>query len=88
VRRELALGRDRAGDRVLRTREGEEEGVALRVDLLPAGLSEPVAQDSPVVAVDLAVPVAELLEKACRPFDVREEERDGSAGQGRLGHGG
>jgi len=49
----------------------EEEGVALRVDLLAAVLSECSAQDPAVLGHHLAVPVSQLLEQARRALDVR-----------------
>jgi hypothetical protein len=64
--------------------KGDEEGVALRVDLLSAVLFEGGAQDPAVLGQHLAVPVSQLLEQAGRALDVREEEGDGPARE--LGH--
>ena len=82
---EGALGVDRGRDCVARPREREEEGVALRVDLRAAARAEGLAHEPPVVGRDVSVRlVAELLQEARRALDVREDERDGAAGQ--LGH--
>jgi hypothetical protein len=45
VRVQVALGVDRRGDSVLRRPEGDEEGVALRVDLPPVVGGEGGPQD-------------------------------------------
>src|SRR5207244_13581476 len=77
----VRVGRGRT--RVAGTREREEEGVALRVDLGPAPRAERLAHESPVLAGHAPVAlVAELLEEAGRALDVGEGERDGPAGQG------
>ncbi len=81
---ELPLRRDGGRDRILRARERDEERVALRVDLTAAVGVERSSQDPLVLGKGVAVEVAELLEEPRRPFDVREEERDGPAGE--LGH--
>ena len=61
-------------------REGDEERVALGVDLDAAVGRERGAQRSPVLGERLAVRVrAEVPEQACRALDVGEEER-GRAG--------
>ena len=58
-------------------REGDEEGVALRVDLDAAVGRERLAQRAPVLGERFAVRVrAELPEQARRALDVGEEERD------------
>ena len=63
--------------------ENDEEGVALRVDLHPAGLGEGPAQEPVVLREKLAVTVAaEVLEQARRALDVREHEGDRASGQG------
>ena len=54
VRAERALGFDRGVGRVLRAREREEEGVALRVDLGAAVAVHRAAHDPPVVVHDRA----------------------------------
>ena len=75
-----ALRLDGSGDGVSRTREHEEEGVTLRVDLDPVACREGVADDSPVRRQHVAVVVAEALEELRRVLDVGEDEGDGSAG--------
>ena len=81
---ERALRRARGQRGVRRLAKGDEEGVALRVDLLAAVLFECGAQDPAVLGQHLAVPVSQLLEQARRALDVREEEGDGPARK--LGH--
>src|SRR2546426_11646429 len=72
--------RSRAGQcSVPRAAEGDEERVALGIDLLPAVLVECRAEDPAVLGQHLAVPVTELLEQAGRALDVREEGGDGPA---------
>jgi hypothetical protein len=66
-------GRSQPGDRV---REGDEEAVALRVDLAPAVPVEGVPQQPTVFRQDLGILVAEIVEQPGRALDVREEERD------------
>src|SRR5262249_56173075 len=73
------LGREGAGSGVWGRGEGEEERVALRVDLLPARRAERLAQDAALAAEHLGVPVAELLQEGGRALDVREQEGDGAA---------
>ena len=75
-----ALRLDGRGDGVSRTREHEEEGVALRVDLDPVASRERVTDDPPVRGQHLAVVVAEALEELRRVLDVGEDEGDRSAG--------
>ena len=75
-----ALRIDGSGDGVTRTREHEEEGVTLRVDLDPVACREGVADNSPVRHQHVAVVVAEALEELRRVLDVGEDEGDGSAG--------
>ena len=76
VRERLAAGPRGVGC-ALGGREGDEEGVALRVDLDAAVGRERLAQRAPVLGERLAVRVrAELPEQARRALDVGEEERD------------
>ena len=74
------LRRDRRGNRVAGTREGEEERVALRIHLDAIAPAELLAEDPAVLRDDLGVAVAEPLEEVRRAFDVREDEGDGSCG--------
>ena len=73
-------------DRVRGSREGDEEGVALRVDLDARVSLECVPQSPAVLGQDLRIPVSVLVEQPRRAFDVREEEGDRSARQ--LAHSG
>jgi hypothetical protein len=59
----------------------EEERVPLSVDLDAPVLSESVPDDAAVVRNQFCIALAEALEKARRPLNVAEEERDGSSGQ-------
>ena len=62
-----------------RSREGDEEGVALCVDLdTPMG-SDHLPHDLAVCDEHVCVPIAELMQEPGRPLDVREHERHGSA---------
>ena len=68
-------------DRVGGARECDEERVALRVDLDAAVPCERVPQRTTVLAQQLRVVLAVLVEQPRRALDVREEERHGSAGE-------
>ena len=72
--RELRVGR--GGHRIGRTREGDEERVALRVDLDALVQLPGIAQRAVVLCEHDGVPVAEFLQQPSRALDVREEERD------------
>ena len=74
-----ALHLDGRLDRVAGAREGEEERVALRVDLDAAALGERVAHQPAVVGEDAVVALAELLQQRRRALDVAEDEGDGAA---------
>ena len=88
VRRKVALRADRGGKRVLRRPEGDEEGVALRVDFAPLMGGERGPQNPLMLGKQLAVPAAaQLFEQPRRPFDVCEQEGDGAAVQLRRGAG-
>jgi hypothetical protein len=76
---ERPLPRDRTGERILCAREGVEEGVPLRVDLLPSRLLEGRPEETLVLREDIAEPIAQLLEQTCRALDVCEEESDRSS---------
>ena len=74
----LGEGR-RGGECPGRCREGEEEGVALRVDLDPALGGTRLADDTPMLGQRLRVGLgAELVQQLRRPLDVGEEEGDGA----------
>ena len=75
---ERALSRNRAADRLAGAREREEERISLRVDLASARAAELLAQDPAMVVQHLAVRLAEVADELRRPFDVGEEERDGT----------
>ncbi len=84
MREQGELAFDGSEERVSRTRERDEERVALRVDLVSAVSGEGGAEQSLMVRKHAAVPLAELLDEPRRPFDVGEEEGDGAGG--RLRH--
>ena len=70
---------DRAGrfERALLRREGNEERIALRVDLNPASGAKCLAQDPPVLGQGFRVlSRTQLMEELRRAFDVGEEEGD------------
>jgi hypothetical protein len=70
------------GERVRGHGKGEEERVALGVDLGPAAGSEGGAEATPVRVERRRVGLgAELLQQARRPLHVGEEQRYGAGGQ-------
>jgi len=73
VRLERALCLDDGDDRVARG-EGEEERVALRVDLVSAVVSERCTDDRLVLIEDVPVAVAQPLDVRRRALDVREDD--------------
>jgi hypothetical protein len=74
------LDLDRRGEGVAGAAEGDEERVALRVDLLAPVRGEDLPQQPLLVGQQFAVPSpAELLEQPGRALDVREQEGDGAA---------
>ena len=68
-------------ERVRGPGEGDEEGVALRVDLDPTVPREGPAQDLPMRSERVCIRVAELAEQLRRALDVGEEEGDGAGGE-------
>src|SRR6185503_3135581 len=74
-----ALRLDCGTDGVACAREGEEERVALVVDLDPVHRLEGRPDESTMRREQLAVEVAELLQQLRRALDVGEDERDRSA---------
>jgi hypothetical protein len=86
VREECELALDCSQERIrARARERDEEGVALRIDLVAAVSGERLPEQALVVAHDGSVAIPQLLHEPRRPLDVREDERDGACR--RLGHG-
>ena len=79
-----SLCRCGSGDRIMRATERDEERIALGVDLDAVVLGEGVTEHVPVRGEHVAVPVAEAAGELGRPFDVGEEEGDGSGGE--AGH--
>ena len=73
---EVALRRHRGADSVFPAREGDEERVALRVDLVAPVSRRGLADDALVLGKHFRVVRADLPEQLGRPFDVREQERD------------
>jgi Glucose / Sorbosone dehydrogenase len=78
---ECVLNAVRGEHRVARAGERDEERVALRVHFDPAVPGEHLAQCAAVLGEHLRVPFAELIQKACRALDVREEQSDRAAGK-------
>ena len=72
-------GFPRSRERVRRTRERDEEGVALRVDLDAVVARERRAQHLPVLGQRVRIRLPELVQKPRRALDVREEEGDRAA---------
>ena len=71
-------------NRILRLPEGDEERVALRVDLVASGFLKGGAEQPLVVGHHVRVPVSELPHQLGRALDVREEKGDGAGRE--LGH--
>ena len=71
-------------NRVARPREGDEEGVALRVDDATAVIEECRGQDALLPSLNRWIVVTELAEHPRRAFDVAEQE--GQCAAGLLGH--
>src|SRR5437870_13344199 len=75
-----ALALNRRRHRVGSAAESDEEGVALRVDLLATMRGEHLPEQSLLVGQQLAVGLAaQPLEQPRRALDVREQEGDGAA---------
>ncbi len=68
----------RGGQSLRGPREGDEEGIALGVDLDPPVAHERLAQHAAVVGEEVGVGGAELVQETSRALDVGEEERDGA----------
>jgi hypothetical protein len=69
----------RRGERAGGGREGDEEGIALGVDLDPVVAGEGLAQDAPVGGERFGVRLrAQLVQQPGRALDVGEEEGDGA----------
>ena len=83
---ERSLGCSGGGDCPFRGREGDEEGVPLRVDLDAAVARERFPQHPPMLAEEVRVPLAVLAQQPGRALDIREEEGDRAARE--LAHGG
>ena len=69
------------GDSVSGARERDEERVTLRVHLDSTVPRESLTQHAAMLREDVGVTLPELVQKACGALDVREEQRDGSAGK-------
>ena len=74
VLRDCPLARSRSENGILGTVEGDEEGVALVVDLLTAVRCECFAEQPAVLGQDVCVLAAVRLEQLRRAFDIREQE--------------
>jgi len=73
---ERLLGVSSGTHRVGRARESNKERVPLSVHFDPAVVRERLAQHSAMLGDHVRVPLAELVQKARRALDVREEQRD------------
>jgi hypothetical protein len=78
---ECALSGDCGCDGITCTGEGDEEGIALRIDLGTAVLGKCGAKQSAMLGEDRAVALLQPLDQLCRAVDVGKEKRDGSIGQ-------
>ena len=77
--RKRPLRAHRGGDRVARPREGDEERVALGVDLATVVLVERRAQQALMLGQHLGVAAAQPRQQPRRTLDVAEQKRDGAA---------
>ncbi len=75
--RDRALSCGRRLDCVARPAEGDEEGVALRVDLVSAATRKRLAKQAMVGREQCSVVVPKPADERRGAFDVREQERDG-----------
>jgi len=78
LRGEPALRGYSGANRVARAREGDEERITLRIDLVATEPFNCRTEQPGVRRKNLVVPVAKLLQQPRRPFDVTEEEGDGA----------
>lgn len=69
---ESDLAVQRRGDSVARSREGDEEPVPPRAELVSAVCSERLSKHLAVLGEYVLVSVAQLLQEPCRPLDVGE----------------
>ena len=83
---ERRAGRGPCCDRIRCPPEGDEESVALRVDLDAAVPFERFSQRGAVTGEELGVTGSMLEKQPRRAFDVGEEKRDGSGRQFGCGH--
>jgi hypothetical protein len=72
------------GERIRRLGKGNEESITLRVHLDTAMAGEGLAESAAVVAQNVRIPIAELVQQPCRALHIGEQERDGAGGK--LGH--
>lgn len=79
VRCERALHRDCGEDGILDAPEGDEERIALGIDLPSLVLGECRPQQLSVLAKHVGVPLAQCPDELRRSLHVSEEERDGAA---------
>ena len=79
MRRQIALRVGGRRDGVLRAAEGDEEGVALGVDLVSTMGRERRSQDPLVLCEHASVLLPEPLQEGRRAFDVGEQEGDSAA---------
>ena len=79
--RQRALRRHGGGDGVVRGGERDEEGVALRLELVAVVLPPGIAQQGMVPVEDLLEVLAQFPQQPRRSLDVSEEERHDARGQ-------
>ena len=68
------------GRGIAHPREDREERLRLPVDDAAAVGLDRLLEQTTVVGHDLAVALLQTVLKQCRPLDIREEQRDGTAG--------
>jgi hypothetical protein len=75
--RSLCLDRRKHG--FMGTSERVEEGIALRVDLVPAVVRKRLTKESLMLAQHIRIASTQLSDEPCRSLDIREEKRHGAA---------
>jgi hypothetical protein len=83
--RESALSGGRSAEGAARIRERDEEAVPLGIHLDASVARESFSEEAPVVGEYPCVAVPELVDKAGRALDVREEQGHGA--RGKVTHG-
>jgi len=82
---EQSLGLDGGSDGIPRSYKRNEKCITLSINFMSTEFLKDGAEQSMMVGEDTCVVVAQLLQEACRPLDVGEEEGDRPGRQARHG---